>query len=314
MAIEQFVNNAQTTTAGAINNTSDPVTFAVTDATKFPTTGNFRVIIDSEILLVTSVSGSNFTAKRAQEGTTIASHSSGAGITHILTAGSFYQWLSDRGMISKSLGDHKPLTPGTHDEEFEGTADTLPSGWSWNTTPSGSDEVTVNSRWPSLLTVEGNGDSTYRLSKTFIPGAIDFGIWFKVYNSPCLTADKTDLRFYLRDSARNNGVAVEHYSNGSNVQQVRLLHTVGGTESVLNPGVTLGGGQGVLYGGMTRTSGNTWRFWYSTDGIAWMFHSTSGDSFTVNFIDIQFGTANIQSLAGIDWIRYRTDLKFPRIN
>lgn len=88
VALEQYTNNAQTTTTGSVNNSSDPVTFSVTSATGFPTSGQFRVIIDNEILLVTSVSGTSYTASRAQEGTTIATHSSGATVTHILTAAS----------------------------------------------------------------------------------------------------------------------------------------------------------------------------------------------------------------------------------
>lgn len=96
MAIEKFANNATTTTSGSINNSSNPVTFTVASASAFPTSGNFRIIIDSEILLVTSVSGSDFTASRAQEGTSIASHSSGATVKHILTSDSLDQTIKDR--------------------------------------------------------------------------------------------------------------------------------------------------------------------------------------------------------------------------
>ncbi len=96
MAIEKFANNATTTTSGSINNSSNPVTFTVASASAFPTSGNFRIIIDSEILLVTSVSGSDFTATRAQEGTSIASHASGATVKHILTADSLDQTIKDR--------------------------------------------------------------------------------------------------------------------------------------------------------------------------------------------------------------------------
>jgi hypothetical protein len=84
MPVEQFVNNAQTTLNGAINNSV--TSLVVTSATGFPTVGNFRLLIDSEIMLVTAVSGTTFTITRGIEGTTAASHSSGAPVTHILTA------------------------------------------------------------------------------------------------------------------------------------------------------------------------------------------------------------------------------------
>lgn len=99
MAYELFKNFAQTTTTASINNTSNPVTFSVSDPTTFPSGGNFRIIIGSEILLVTSVSGSNFTASRAQEGTSIASHSSGSVITHILTAQSLKNIVGDFNLV-----------------------------------------------------------------------------------------------------------------------------------------------------------------------------------------------------------------------
>lgn len=93
--MQQFTNGGQTTLSGSINNTSNPVTFTVASATTFPTSGNFTVKIDAEILLVTAVSGTSFTASRAQEGTTIASHSSGATVYQSLTAGSLKAIIGD---------------------------------------------------------------------------------------------------------------------------------------------------------------------------------------------------------------------------
>jgi len=92
---EQFVNMAQSSLTAPMNNTSNPVTFTVQGASAFPTVGNFRVLIDSEILLVTSVVTDTMTALRAQEGTLIAAHSTSAIVTHILTAGSLAQIIAD---------------------------------------------------------------------------------------------------------------------------------------------------------------------------------------------------------------------------
>jgi hypothetical protein len=88
MSAEQFVNNAQTATTQSLDNVSNPITFSVASVAAFPSSGQFRILIDSEILLVTSVNAvsNQFTAARAQEGTTIASHSNGATVTQVLTA------------------------------------------------------------------------------------------------------------------------------------------------------------------------------------------------------------------------------------
>jgi hypothetical protein len=100
MASEKFKNAGSTTLSAGVNNTSDPVTLTVASATNFPTAGNFRILIDSEILLVTSVSGTSFTASRAQEGTSIASHSNGSAVALVLTAASLIQAIQDVNISS----------------------------------------------------------------------------------------------------------------------------------------------------------------------------------------------------------------------
>jgi hypothetical protein len=93
---ERLANNAQTTLVDSIDDVDDPAVFNVAVPDNFPVAGNFRVIIDGEILLVTAVSGNEFTAVRAQEGTSIATHAAGVKITHIMTAGGMTQFVSDR--------------------------------------------------------------------------------------------------------------------------------------------------------------------------------------------------------------------------
>jgi hypothetical protein len=87
---EKFSNNAQTTLTAAI--TSGAATsLTVASATAFPSSGNFRILIDSEIMLVTGVSGTTWTVTRAVEAvagvTAAATHANGATVTHMLTAG-----------------------------------------------------------------------------------------------------------------------------------------------------------------------------------------------------------------------------------
>ena len=81
---EQFKNLASTTLSGAIDNATTSV--GVASAMGF-TGGNFRILVDSEIMLVTGVSGTTFTVARNQEGTAASAHSNGATVAHVLTAG-----------------------------------------------------------------------------------------------------------------------------------------------------------------------------------------------------------------------------------
>lgn len=83
---ELFANNAVTSLASPAS--SGDLTISVTSAAGFPVSGNFRIVIDSELLLVTSVSGTTFTVTRAVESTTVASHLVGVVVSHVLTAAS----------------------------------------------------------------------------------------------------------------------------------------------------------------------------------------------------------------------------------
>lgn len=73
---------APTTTATAINASSDPVTITIASAVGFPATASYFIKIDNELLLVTSGQGTtSWIATRAQRGTVIAAHLNGATVT-----------------------------------------------------------------------------------------------------------------------------------------------------------------------------------------------------------------------------------------
>lgn len=95
MSLEQYANNAATTLAAAISS-SMATSISVSSATGFPSSGNFRILIDSEYMIVTGVSGTTWTVTRGAEGSTAATHSDGATVTHILTAASLEQLVADR--------------------------------------------------------------------------------------------------------------------------------------------------------------------------------------------------------------------------
>lgn len=86
MTTEKYTNRASSALAAGIDD--DDTTLTVDDATTFPTAGNFRVIIGDELMIVTAVSGDTFTVTRGAEGTTPASHDMGDSVTHIVTAAS----------------------------------------------------------------------------------------------------------------------------------------------------------------------------------------------------------------------------------
>jgi hypothetical protein len=102
---EQHQNDATTTLNGSITNSDSPIT--VTDGSVFPSSGNFRVMIDSEILICTARSTNSLTVSRGQDGTSAASHSSGATISMIYTA----QGLSQLFQDDNAMTGYSSLTP-----------------------------------------------------------------------------------------------------------------------------------------------------------------------------------------------------------
>lgn len=94
MSSEKISNNAQTTLAADITTTT-ATAITVTSGSSFPPLPQFRILIDSEILLVTGVSGTTWTVTRGVEGSTAATHSNGAEIYGLLTKGGFDQRHAD---------------------------------------------------------------------------------------------------------------------------------------------------------------------------------------------------------------------------
>ena len=83
---ENYSNNAITTLNGAIDDSV--VSLVVDDATNFPS-GDFRICVEDEIMIVTNVTGSTFTVIRGAESTTAAAHADQVTIAHVLTSGGF---------------------------------------------------------------------------------------------------------------------------------------------------------------------------------------------------------------------------------
>lgn len=85
---EQYANDPGGVTLGSgINNSV--TSLGISSATGYPGSGTFRIRIDNEIIIVGAISGTTLSSlTRGAEGTTAASHSSGAAVSLVLTAGS----------------------------------------------------------------------------------------------------------------------------------------------------------------------------------------------------------------------------------
>lgn len=93
MASEKYSNFGTSTLNASINGSQ--TTLVVVSAAFYPTDGNFRLLVDSELMLVTGVAGTTFTVTRGVEGTSAAAHSAGAQATAVLTKSGFDTILSE---------------------------------------------------------------------------------------------------------------------------------------------------------------------------------------------------------------------------
>jgi len=101
---ELFTNAAETWLVNAIDSNEDYI-IEVSSVAKFPATGNFRIVIDEEYLLVTDVDSDNklWTTTRAIEGTEKASHQKGARVRHTLTAGGLQQIIEEQTILAPGI-------------------------------------------------------------------------------------------------------------------------------------------------------------------------------------------------------------------
>ncbi len=80
---ERIANDAESTLAASINTSATAV--VLINGSSFPTEGDFRVVIDNEIMLVTARSGNTLTVVRGIENTVATNHSMDAPVINLLT-------------------------------------------------------------------------------------------------------------------------------------------------------------------------------------------------------------------------------------
>lgn len=172
---ENLANEFQTTLAAAITGTGDTsISLSSTAGAPAP---NYRIRIDDELMLVTAVSGSGpytATVTRGVEGTTAATHSNGATVTHVLTAGGLTQYVSEHAGGSAGL----PMTT-SGDLLYQGDETTIDS------------DHNASSATGNVLVVTGNAE-------TLLPGC-DITV-------DVSTAEHVALAWDVWSSQNRNGV------------------------------------------------------------------------------------------------------------
>lgn len=131
---ERFVNDASTTLNGTINASVQSI--VVADGSVFPSEGDYRLLVDDELVLVTARSTNTLTVERGAESTTAASHTDGTQIDAVLTADAINQLVddstagySDRYPFRILDEDGNTLTSSDFTWVNQGTATVIDDSW-----------------------------------------------------------------------------------------------------------------------------------------------------------------------------------------
>lgn len=123
---QQHKNDAISSLNGSINNSTTSIT--VSDGSKFPSTGNFRVMVDSEIMICTARSSNTLTVTRGQDGTSAASHADLATIAMIYSTEGLTRLLQD----SEPLFGYSSRKPTMGLWGDDGKTILMASDFTWN--------------------------------------------------------------------------------------------------------------------------------------------------------------------------------------
>lgn len=203
-----------------------------------------------------------------------------------------------------------PDSAGTYDEEWAGTADTLPTNWSWISTPS---TWKLNSQWKRKLIVDHPASTTEtkelrRASLT--PGAVDFGLWWGwsmglgQWNN-----NQSWMQLDLMNSGETEARGFRLTLGSQLTPAFRSIIASAEADSASGPATDFGQ---TMFCGLTRkTSDNTWRAYFSFNGITWtQLGAAVAHSFTVDRLRVRFNTGNNVGIErrAIGPVRYRANL------
>lgn len=218
---ERLVNNYQSTLNGAIDNVV--TSLVVTSATGLPSTGDFRIRINSELMLVTAISGTTLSGlTRGIEGTTAASHANGDSISAVLTSGSLDRYGNDYVPTWGYVRPYKIVNDA-------GTAPLVASDFTWVNQEGAS---VVDQNGTILMTTDLGTDGVFdlRIQQRSAPTTpYAYIAAFQVVMPRHSSDDSCQLAFGFRESATDEStilrfgistdqpgeIAVQNYTNSS---------------------------------------------------------------------------------------------------
>jgi hypothetical protein len=332
MARENYKDFATSALAGNI--TSGATSLSVTGGSggSFPTT-NFVIVIDTELMFITSRATDTFTiGTRGWDGTTAASHNTGATVQLSVCAYNFWHLWSN--VPDTFIQDVPPIqTPlssvgvpsgaaSAYDNEFESAGSwtlyptSLPTGATFNA------GTTIKSHL--VLGRGSSSDNTlYTAYIAFVPGSTAWTATCKMTNANntiSLGGQTVEAHFLVTDQSNPTGTGDPGNSMRIDVTQtatvtsgsiagsrvVRPAKDTATVWSTISPSITVPY-NGPLYLRINCDGAGRFQLFYSMDGIAFDLLVDQTFSFTIATLAFQFysgsGNVNASQIVLIDWVR-----------
>ncbi len=300
MVVEQYENDYDTLLNGAID--SDDTTITV-DAAPTTMTGNFRIKIEDELILVGTVNGNDFEdCERGAEGTTAASHGDNTVVTHVLTAESVLNAVPTTKSWVYNEYDSRdyPASPNaTYDDEFNdesgmsGTVNGLNARWNWRN----QETATATFTKPGWLTINcpSSGSLDWRILEiaAFANGTYEAHLSIEAtltngWVGGMVIVDGTNGDFYALGRIYETGLGA------SVTVGVLYYNSVNSHNNTLQFGSALSVGHS-WYQRIVK-SGTSIELWISEDGVGWIRAYTFTDSASTTRIGVGINESNSTGL------------------
>lgn len=310
--VESYVNSAYTTLNGAINNAV--TSLVVPTATGFPISGQYRILIDAEIMLVTGGQGSStWTVTRNIEGSIAASHLNGAPVRFILTAASLQelQW-KDKVVIPSSAGN-------ILDDEFDDAS--LDSAWVRVDNATDAANVTWTESSDILSMKNTGAGASLRYHALMKPlGAISFPITIEIATRHF---SQYAVNYFMFGVMFSDGVTygsgkqiqTRPYTTASIATALRLSTTTNtgfNTELTYYESLNYQTMGGPFFHRLIWSAANTFQTWFSPDGVSW-FQNSVNIPYTITPTYAGIATSNwgtnMTTIGSIEYFRVFTSDK-----
>lgn len=291
MALELFANNAIDELASSIIDSD--LTLDVVSASLFPATGNFRIRIEDELMLVTGVSSNTFTVTRGIEGTTAVGHSGGEAVSLVLTKGALdtrrsddvgFDVIANRPSAGRSGALYIPSTGPLIQRDNGASWDSFGPFFKFTQPPAIGSFTGINTSGGGTATASDNGGSI-SVKKT-AQGGINWTGWFKSAPSTpytitaamkCWAGRASFLPAFglgfrqASDGAKLHAISVVHNSNvvGTEVRNYTSATTVGTAKLAIFNSRDMD-----LWWMRIEDDGTNRKYYISVDGFTW-FQLTS---------------------------------------